>query len=164
VFVKAWYRWLRVKYSSEDSLRAAWNDATVTFDTITPPTYDERLHATLNFFRDPAREQKTIDYHEYINVAVAEALESFAGFSNANPESWLSGFYGFIFEHATVPGACNKVATWLWVICLSAQRLTPSADRCRIVRSRYETACRSDRAFMTTVDSIALMARCGTTK
>lgn len=158
VFAKAWRRWLREKYGTEGALRKAWNEPAVRFDTAAPPAYDERLQATLEYFRDPAREQKTIDYHEYQNVAVVEALEGFARIIKRNSRKLAVCFYGYLFEHGTVPRGIQQIGH----LALGRLLKCPDIDIVCGPMSYssfpgYETRMPGGiGAFMTTVDSVAL--------
>ncbi len=77
-FEQAWRRWLAAKYGAEDALRKAWGDPNITFDKVAIPSAEQRLNASLGLFREPAKERKVIDFHEYQNIAVVEAMEEFA--------------------------------------------------------------------------------------
>ncbi|MBC7330342.1 beta-galactosidase, partial [bacterium] len=75
VFEEAFRQWLKEKYKSEENLRKAWNEPSLTFDSVSLPSPEERMNATYGFFRDPGKERKLIDFHEFQNIAMASALE-----------------------------------------------------------------------------------------
>ncbi|MBC7330527.1 beta-galactosidase, partial [bacterium] len=74
-FEEAFRQWLKEKYKSEENLRKAWNEPSLTFDSVSLPSPEERMNATYGFFRDPGKERKLIDFHEFQNIAMASALE-----------------------------------------------------------------------------------------
>lgn len=97
--------WLRKKYGTEDALRAAWNAPDGTFDSITVPTVDERVTASVGLFRDPALEQKTIDFFDYLQVAMVEPLELIAATIKdaCARKKIVTFFYGYYFEISGLP-------------------------------------------------------------
>ncbi len=104
VFVAAFQRWAANKYGSVDKLREAWSDPNVTFETITGPTREERLCGGCEFFRDPTKERRVIDFVECQNVAVVETLEKFARTIKEATKGRKSVvvFYGYTFELAAI--------------------------------------------------------------
>ncbi|MEA3364817.1 MAG: beta-galactosidase [Candidatus Hydrogenedentes bacterium] len=97
--------WLRKKYHTQDALRAAWIDSQVTFDTVAVPTVEERVTASVGIFRDPAREQKTIDFFDYLQVAMVEPLELIAATVKdaCDRKKIVTFFYGYYFEISGLP-------------------------------------------------------------
>lgn len=97
--------WLRAKYGTEEALRGAWADSDVTFETVTVPTVEERNTASLGLFRDPAREQKTVDFFEYLQVAMVEPLELIAATIKdaCARKKLVTLFYGYYFEISGLP-------------------------------------------------------------
>ena len=159
VFTAAWRRWLREKYGSDNALRAAWGDPAVMFATAAPPTYDERLHATLEYFRDPAHERKTMDFHEYQNVAVAEALEHFAHIVKRDSRKLAVCFYGYLFEHGTVPHGVQQsghLALGRLLKCPDIDVICAPMSYSGGLRGYESRMPGGIGAFMTTVDSVAL--------
>ncbi|MDH7569736.1 MAG: hypothetical protein QHJ73_09135, partial [Armatimonadota bacterium] len=76
--VEGFRAWLRARYPDEAALRAAWSEPGITFATADPPTTAQRLSASLGVFRDPATEQRAIDFHAYQQAVMVEPLEEFA--------------------------------------------------------------------------------------
>ncbi len=97
--------WLRTKYATEEALRVAWGDPGAQFDTVAVPSVDERETASAGLFRDPAREQKTIDFYQYLQVAMVEPLELIAAtVKEASARKKLvTLFYGYYFEISGLP-------------------------------------------------------------
>ena len=67
-------QWLKEKYKTNNTLAAAWNDKTVTFDNITLPSLPERTTTQAGIFRDPQSERKIIDYYEAQHNCVADDI------------------------------------------------------------------------------------------
>ena len=159
VFTEAWRRWLREKYGSDHALRIAWGDRAVAFATAAAPTYDERLHATYEYFRDPARERKTIDFHEYQNVAVAEAVENFARIIKRDSRKLAVCFYGYLFEHGTVPRGIQQsghLALGHLLKCPDIDIVCSPISYSGGIQGYHSRLPGGSGAFMTTVDSVAL--------
>lgn len=102
-FLNSWRSWLRSRYATAEDLRAAWRESEAGFESITLPTREQRVNARIGCFRDPAVERKLIDFHEYQNVAVVEALERFARVIKANSRKLVVFFYGYLFELSHQP-------------------------------------------------------------
>ena len=64
----AWFRrWLRRRYGEDErTLREAWNDRNVSFDTATVPAPEQQEHASFFRYRDPRREMQVIDYYQAV--------------------------------------------------------------------------------------------------
>ena len=97
--------WLRKKYATEEALRGAWADSAVTLEGVAVPSVEERVTSSSGLFRDPAREQKTIDFYEYLQVAMVEPLELIAAaVKDACARTKLVVFfYGYYFEISGLP-------------------------------------------------------------
>ncbi len=64
-------RWIQQRYSTEEELRQAWNDPTLTFDNVRPPIKNEKYPGT---FLDPVRNRKEVDFLIYLNEELANFL------------------------------------------------------------------------------------------
>ena len=97
--------WARRKYGAEDALSAAWGQPEVTFDSVRVPNAAERDAARTGFFRDPSQERFVIDFHEYQNVAMVEALELMARAikEETNGKKLVVLFYGYFFDLGGIP-------------------------------------------------------------
>ncbi len=67
-------RFLKAKYGSDDALRRAWRDNTISLASADIPCLEERGRATRGVFRDPVAERKVIDFDEFRNVDMADAV------------------------------------------------------------------------------------------
>lgn len=96
----AFRQWLRAKYIKEDALRAAWNDAGISFDSVPIPTPDARQAGDWGPFRDPARHQAAIDFQVFQAESMADTIASFAAaVKEATNRRTLTGaYYGYTFE------------------------------------------------------------------
>lgn len=62
--IAAFRCWLRTRYLDEVSLRSAWQDGSVTFDTATPPILRD-AHAKHQYFT-PGKDQPIIDFQAFL--------------------------------------------------------------------------------------------------
>jgi len=91
--------WLRRKYATDDALRAAWGNASVSLATAAVPGMEQRSTGS-RIFRDPKRERQAIDYYTCAHELVADNILHFA---RVVKESWprpiITGtFYGYYFS------------------------------------------------------------------
>ncbi|MCE9613602.1 MAG: hypothetical protein K8T26_04955 [Lentisphaerae bacterium] len=71
---------LRRRYANDEAaLRQAWADANVTFETAEVPTQALQFAAKHYILRDPATEQRAIDYLRATSALNAELAEDFCG-------------------------------------------------------------------------------------
>ena len=96
--------WLMERYKGDDAaLQRAWNEPSVTFDTAEVPSKTEQsLTTTGHSFRDPRREQKTIDYYEcFADLCAADLLDFCRTIRTATQGAKLiGGFFGYVMELA----------------------------------------------------------------
>jgi hypothetical protein len=96
--------YLRGKYATEARLRRAWGDSQVTFETAPAPGVAARTSTTAGAFRDPAVEQPVIDFDEFRNVDMADAVAAMCeAVKAAAPRKLTVAFYGYHFELAGAP-------------------------------------------------------------
>ncbi|MBI4530088.1 MAG: beta-galactosidase [Candidatus Latescibacteria bacterium] len=94
--------WLRLRYNDDVSaLHEAWNDPHVTFDTAEVPPADEQLHPHA-LFRDPRREQHTIDYFRCLSDLCADLVIDFCRTVKEamRGEALAGAFFGYLMELA----------------------------------------------------------------
>lgn len=91
--------WLKAKYGTEESLREAWGDATVSFANALVPGMEPRLHTGDGIFRNPQRERPVCDYFECQHQCVADDILFFCGLAKRCwPRPLVTGsFYGYFF-------------------------------------------------------------------
>jgi hypothetical protein len=95
----AFRTWLTNTYGTELSLRERWHNPAATFAAASVPDMLERK-TSAGIFRDPVREQKTIDYYTCVHQLVADNIIHFAGIVKETwPRPILTGtFYGYFFS------------------------------------------------------------------
>lgn len=94
----AFREWTKNKYITEEALRKAWNNETITFDTVEAADMEDR--ATEGIFRDLNTERHVIDYFECMHQTVADNIIHFTDTLKANwPRPIIAGtFYGYYFS------------------------------------------------------------------
>jgi hypothetical protein len=94
--------WLREKYNDEPTLRKAWNDETLTFDSADVPSPKAQFACLHGNFRDPSREQNVIDYYICLSELTSGALLDFCStVKDATKNEKLTGaFFGYIMDQA----------------------------------------------------------------
>ncbi|NLC55791.1 MAG: hypothetical protein GX774_03015 [Armatimonadetes bacterium] len=99
-------RFLKAKYRTDAALRRAWRDPTVTLATAEPPAVEKRRQARRGAFRDPAAERPVIDFDEFRNHDMADAvLHLCRTVKQVAPRKLCVTFFGYPFELAPVrPG------------------------------------------------------------
>lgn len=93
--------YLRRKYATTQALRRAWNLPEVTFDNASVPTAEDRTDTRAGLFRDPATQQRTIDFADFQNLEMADAVTAMChAVKEAAPGKLAVAFYGYHFELA----------------------------------------------------------------
>jgi hypothetical protein len=89
--------WLKTKYKNNDALQKSWATKDYTIDNATVPSSTERNTTTDSIFRDPAKEQRIIDYFTAQQQVVTEDIEYFCKIVKDNwPRKLIVGvFYGY---------------------------------------------------------------------
>ncbi|MBX2892158.1 MAG: hypothetical protein KF734_14620 [Saprospiraceae bacterium] len=89
--------WLRKKYGTDAALQQAWQSTQFTLANATVPDTTERNRCLDGIFREPAREQRVIDYFIAQQEVVAEDIEYFCRIvKQAWPRPLIVGvFYGY---------------------------------------------------------------------
>jgi beta-galactosidase len=102
---KGFREWAMKKYGSADALAGAWRIPEPGPETVFVPALPARSTSACGLFRDARREQQGIDFQEYQQAAVAEALERIAACVKAETarRKLVVFFYGYTFELAGIP-------------------------------------------------------------
>jgi hypothetical protein len=151
--VEGFRAWLRARYPDEAALRAAWSEPGITFATADPPTTAQRLSASLGVFRDPATEQRAIDFHAYQQAVMVEPLEEFARVikeATARRKLVLF-FYGYLHELSAIPYGPQNSGH----LALGRLLRSPDVDILCAPISYDERQPGGIGAFMAPVDSVA---------
>ena len=95
----AFREFLRNRYRTDDALRSAWADPRAALRTAAVPTRAERIAAGAGSFRDPVLQCRAIDFDEFQNVGMADAVaEMCRAVRRAAPRRLSIAFYGYTFE------------------------------------------------------------------
>jgi hypothetical protein len=95
----AFRRWLRARYGTDEALRAAWGDPSATLVSAEVPGLAARRETKDGSFRDPATEQRVMDYTRCQHETVADAILHFCRIVKESwPRPLVTGtFYGYFF-------------------------------------------------------------------
>ena len=96
----AFRQWLKGRYSNEKALQSAWANPDTTFESAGFSTPSEREIAAWGPFRDPAKQQRTIDMHRFQSELIAETISYFASAVKeaTHGRSLVGAFYGYSME------------------------------------------------------------------
>ena len=94
---------LRRKYPSDEALAAAWRMPGATFDTAEMPPAELHTKGRIGALLDPERDRQLMDWFEYRNTSVAEALIELCRIvKDASGNKLLAGaYFGYFVEMAT---------------------------------------------------------------
>ena len=97
--VQAFRKWLGCRYRTDDSLREAWNDPSVTLATARIPARAERQASDSFVWRDPAIRRHVIDFYAFYCENVTEIIEVLARAAKqaTNGQQLVGVFYGYMF-------------------------------------------------------------------
>ena len=103
---KCFAAWLRDTYQTNEALQKAWRGESVTFETVSVPSLEERDKSLDGYFKDPLLERKSIDYANFYRTFIPDAIEYTAGlFKKYTGDNCLvSIMYGYNLKmNATFP-------------------------------------------------------------
>ncbi|MGD9518748.1 MAG: beta-galactosidase [Armatimonadota bacterium] len=97
--------WLERKYGTASELSQAWGREVTSFEQVETPTFDQRLKGSAGEFFHPARERYQVDFFEYLNDAMAEAMQQIAATIKraSGGRKAVMFFYGYLHELAAAP-------------------------------------------------------------
>ncbi len=97
--------WLRAKYENSSSLREAWNQPSIDFDSVTVPSPSDRQNARERTFRDPQTEMPVIDWYLFYNDLIPDTMEVFlrAAKESVGQSKVVGAFYCYMFEFGGDP-------------------------------------------------------------
>jgi len=98
--LKAFRRWLRDTYGTDQRLRAAWSNPGVTLDTAILPSRARRESARHGWLRDPVAEADVIDFYRFNSDLVADTIRHFAKAvkDRTRREKIVGVFYGYLLQ------------------------------------------------------------------
>ena len=92
---KAFRMWLKARYGTDEKLREAWCDPSVTLETAGVPPKSVRTSNT--YLLDPVRNRRTVDFNEMSGDVMADLLEAVARETKkVLPGRLVGAYYGYI--------------------------------------------------------------------
>lgn len=103
--------YLREKYKTDAALAKAWNRPGLTFETITMPTPAEQDAGSVLSLLDPAKDMPKIDWFEFRNRAVSEAIIALCKVVKDETQGkWLTGaYYGYLIAFSNIYNRLQSV-------------------------------------------------------
>ncbi len=103
--------YLREKYKTDAALAKAWNRPGLTFETITMPTPVEQDTGTILSLLDPSKDMPKIDWFEFRNRAVSEAIIALCKVVKDETDGkWLTGaYYGYLIAFSNIYNRLQSV-------------------------------------------------------
>ncbi len=144
--------WLKGRYATDEALRAAWRDPSVSLETAPLPTAEQRRATTHGLFRDPTAERRLLDFYEYKQLAMEEPLEMMARAikEETGGKKLVTFFYGYFFDMCGIPSGpqvSGHLAMGRMVRC-------PDVDILCSPISYFDRQSGGAGLFMTAVDSV----------
>ncbi len=102
---RSFRQWLKNRYGTLQRLSQAWGRRVRSWDEIKAPSREERWQGGLGEFLDPRRQRHVIDFFEFINEAMAEAVSRIAESAKraCGGRKAVIVFYGYLYELARWP-------------------------------------------------------------
>jgi hypothetical protein len=155
--LQAWRTWLKARYRDDASLRAAWNDAHATLDSVAVPSPASRRATPAGIFRDPVAERSQIDFTEFQQQMMADCVCHFARTVRqaTGGKKLVVFFYGYVFEFGAVrngPATAGHYALRRALEC-------PEIDVLCSPISYFDRALGQNGPSMTAAESVALAGK-----
>ena len=96
---RRFHEWLVTRYGNDLlSLREAWKDKNVTFDSATVPSKEERFKTDVGLLRDPSVSRRVSDYFQFFSEINSDAFIQLCKVVKdaTNNENILGGFFGYV--------------------------------------------------------------------
>jgi len=102
---RAFRKWLRKKYQSDEALQKSWSDSAVTLSNAEVPLASDRRANRETTFRDVSTQMNVIDFYVFYNELIPETIDYFAKIARevTGGKKALGAFYGFMYEFAGDP-------------------------------------------------------------
>ncbi len=99
--LRAFRRFLKDRYQTDEKLRAAWNDPNATLAAAEMPKWAKRRPGGPQVLRDPDTERPAMDLYEFYNNIVADALLHFARIAReaTQGQSLVGTYYAYLTAH-----------------------------------------------------------------
>lgn len=147
--VTAFKAFLRSKYRTDKAIQMSWTDLGITLNTASVPTVSERTAVSIGQFRDPRKQQKAIDFDEFANTGMADAVSLMCkAVKDIAPNKLAIAFYGYQMEQFGLPGSGG--------LALGRLLKSPYVDAIVSPTSYYDRASGGSGAMMGAFDSVRL--------
>lgn len=109
--IRAYRDYLRSKYHSDEALAKAWNRPGLRFSSIMPPRPKRIDEGSTGQLLDPEKDRDIIDYFEFRNTVIADAIEFLCKAVKEDSEGhWLTGaYYGYLIAFSTINNRLQHV-------------------------------------------------------
>ncbi len=153
VELNAFREWAAGKYQTPAALSRAWGQQIAGFEDVQVPTLEQRTHGALGQFYHPATDRYQIDFQEFLNRAMADALEQVCAMIKdaCGGRKPVLTFYGYLFDLASSIGLGHSGHLGLSRLLRSSQ-----LDAFASPISYGDREPGDSGPFMTAVDSFAL--------
>lgn len=151
---QAFVRWLQRKYPSAEELSRAWGTDIKDFDHVQVPSAQQRDTAALGEFFHPRRDRFQIDYFDFLNDAMADAMEQIASTIKkaCDGRKAVMFFYGYLYELALCHAGLNHSGHLRWSRLLRS----PNIDIFASPISYFDRQPGGTGHFMAPVDSLSI--------
>ena len=104
--LNAFKKWLTEKYGTDEGLQKAWNNKSVTLNSVIIPSFEDRAGDMYSTLLNPATQKNVIDYVDFMGEIVANVLNKFtAEVTKLVDDNWLIGaYYGYLMQRASYYG------------------------------------------------------------
>ena len=152
----AWRSWLRSRYESDEALRKAWREPTP-LATAAVPDPASRRAAPHGVFRDPANERSILDWSEFQQEAMADAVLAFAKAAReaSGGRKLVVFFFGYLFEFGAVANGPASSGHYALRRVLDS----PDVDVLCSPISYFDRGLGQSAPSMTTAESVALAGK-----
>jgi len=109
----SWKKWVKEEYKTDAALQEAWNDSSVTLETVHVPTFEERVGDAYETILDPATQKNVIDYLRYKGETVANTFINWAAkvTEQVDDKLIIGAYYGYALNRSAHYGATNALHT-----------------------------------------------------
>lgn len=109
---KAWKEWVKEEYQTDAALQEAWNNKSVTLDTVEiPKFFEESGSIGYDTLLDPSCQKDVLDYARCMEEREAEVLIKFAGaVTEVVDDNWIIGaYYGYLYTRVFYYDAVRRI-------------------------------------------------------
>ncbi len=153
----AWRAWLQERYPTDTALQSSWHDPAATLKNAVVPTPAQRRASPKGILRDPATEQRLIDFAEFQQQAMADLVCELARAARqaSHGRKLVTFFYGYLFEFGPIrlgPSTCGHYALRRVLDC-------PDIDLLCSPISYFDRGIGGSGPAMTAAESVALAGK-----